>query len=142
MENISPTLLLLLDVRAALENGTSVRTGVLQFLKTPQESFTEIVSTWLLKLDQGQETQTLLAKLHPCRRTLLLLLEKGIKGVPILSQIVELEAEVIRSCEAELEEQIQKLPIKLMIPVLFLMFPAYLILLLGPILLNIFKQLN
>ncbi len=142
MENISPSLLLLLDVRAALENGTSVRTGVLHFLKNHHESFAESVSTWLLKLDQGQETQSLLVKLHPCRRTLLILLEKGIKGVPILNQIAELEAEIVRSCEAELEEQIQKLPIKLMIPVLFLMFPAYLILLLGPILLNIFNQLN
>jgi hypothetical protein len=60
--------------------------------------------------------------------------------MPILAHLIELENEVVRSCESELEEQIQKLPIKLMLPVLFLMFPAYLILLLGPILLSILSQ--
>lgn len=142
MENISPSLNLLLEVRAALENGTSVRTGILQYLKSNHDSMTEIVSTWLIKLDQGQDYFTLLEKLHPCRRTLLMLLEKGLKGIPILPQIIELEGEIIRSCEAELDEQIQKLPIKLMIPILFLMFPAYLILLLGPLLIGIFAQIK
>jgi hypothetical protein len=140
MENISPTLLLLLDVRAALENGTSVRTGVLHFLKNHHNSLSDTVSSWLLRLDQGQETHSILQSLHPCRRTLLTLLEKGIAGMPILAHLIELENEVVRSCESELEEQIQKLPIKLMLPVLFLMFPAYLILLLGPILLSILSQ--
>jgi tight adherence protein C len=141
MENISPTLLLLLDVRAALENGTSTRTGVLQFLKHRRVHFSEATSAWLLKLDQGQEVQSLLDRLHPCRRALLILLEKGIKGIPILPQLIELETEIIRSCEAELDEQIQKLPIKLLLPVLFLMFPAYLLLLLGPILVSILSQI-
>lgn len=142
MENISPTLALLLEVRAALEGGTSVRTGIHQFLKQSRNPFVEVVSTWLLRLDQSQETLGLIAPLHPCRRALLLLLEKGIKGLPILPQLIELENEIVRSCEAELDEQIQKLPIKLLLPVLFLMFPAYLMLLLGPILINIMDQIK
>ena len=137
MENLSPGLLLLLDVRAALETGSSVRTGVLSFLKRSPCPFSEVVTTWLLHLDQGQSTNKILSALHPYRRALLILLEKGIRGLPILPQLVDLEMEIVKSCESELEEQLQKLPIKLMLPVLFLMFPAYLLLLLGPLLLSV-----
>lgn len=140
MENLSPGLILLLEVRTALESGNSVRAGILLFLKNHSSSFADLVSTWLIKLDQGQDPTLLLSDLHPCRRTLLLLLAKGLRGLPILTLLIDLENEFVRSCEAELEEQIQKLPIKLMLPVLFLMFPAYLLLLLGPILMGILSQ--
>lgn len=142
MENLSPTLTLLLDVRAALENGTSVRTGINHFLKRSRDPFAKTVSIWLLKQDQGQEQGALISTLHPCRRALLVILEKGLRGTPILNHLIDLEIEVVRSCENEMDEQVQKLPIKLMIPVLFFMFPAYLILLLGPVLLKILRELN
>lgn len=141
MEDISPSLLLILDVRTALENGSSVRTGVLSFIQNSQSSFSEIVSIWLLKLDQRQDPSDLYSTLHPCRRSLLTLLEKGLLGNAILPHLMDFEKEVIRSCEAELEEHIQKLPLKLMLPVLFFMFPAYLILLIGPILLALLNSL-
>lgn len=142
MEDISPSLELLLEVRAALDEGLSVRTGILHFLKGHHGSFKEVVSSWLIKLDQGQETLTLIEQCHPCRRALLTLLEKGLRGIPVQPHLIELEKEIILSCEAELDDQIQKLPIKMMLPVLFLLFPAYLILLLGPVLLNILSQLQ
>lgn len=133
MEDISPTLYLLLIVRTALENGHSVRTGVRQFLSTSKDPFVEVVSKWLLFVDQDQSLHTLLENLHPCRRSLLLLLDKGLKGLPILPHLMTLEDEIIQSCEVEIETQIQKLPLLLMLPLFLLMFPAYLILLFGPI---------
>ncbi|MEY4616554.1 MAG: hypothetical protein RJB66_1514 [Pseudomonadota bacterium] len=140
MENLSPGLQLLFDVRTALENGTSVRTGVLNFLKLQRTDFNETVSAWILAFDQNQDTIYLLKLLHPCRRTLLLMLEKGMRGLPILAALAELEREIISSCELEMEERIQKLPIRLLFPVLFFMFPAYLIILIGPFMLEIIKH--
>ncbi len=153
MENLSPTLQLLLAVRGALESGYSVRTGILNFLnKYPtqystqiffrSQSFRELVSLWLLTIDQGQEAASFINSLHPCRRTLLLLLEKGLKGLPILPILIELENEIIKSCDEELNELIQKIPLLLLFPVLFLMFPAYLILLLGPLLESLLFNLS
>lgn len=133
MEDISPTLHLSLIVRAALENGNSVRTGVRQFLSVSTDPFIEIVGKWILLVDQEQPLHPLLENLHPCRRSLLLLLDKGLKGLPILPHLIILEEEIIQSCETELENQIQKLPLLLMLPIFLLMFPAYLILLFGPI---------
>ena len=133
MEDISPTLNLSLIVRAALENGHSVRTGVRQFLSISKDPFIVVVRKWLLLIDQDQSLHSLLENLHPCRRSLLLLLDKGLKGLPILPHLIVLEEEIIQSCEVELETQIQKLPLLLMLPIFLLMFPAYLILLFGPI---------
>ena len=96
----------------------------------------------MLRHDQRQETGKILSSLSPCRRTLLILLEKGLNGMPILSHLEDLEAEIIHSCEAEIEEHIQKLPLLLMIPIFFFLFPAYLILLFGPLLQSIVSQLQ
>jgi hypothetical protein len=142
MENISPSLQLTLTVRTALENGYSVRTGVLQFLSISKDSFSELVGKWLLFIDQDQPYYHLIDTLHPCRRSLLILLEKGLKGLSILPHLMELEEEIVRSCEVELESQIQKLPILLMIPIFLFMFPAYLLLLFGPIIQSLLLQLN
>lgn len=133
MENISPSLTLLLDVRAALDSGFSVRTGIIQFLQTKQTSFHPTIALWFAKLDHQQDIQELLRPLHPCRRALLLILEKGLNGIPVQNALIELEKEIVASCELEMETQIQTMPIKLLIPLLFFMFPAYLILLFGPL---------
>lgn len=140
MENLSPGLQLLLDVRAALENGSSVRTGLLNFLKNNRSDFSSLVSSWMLLIDQEQNAGDLLKSLHPCRRALLVLLEKGLRGLPVLGALNDLEREIVQSCEQEIEERVQKLPVLLLLPVLFLMFPAYLLLLLGPILLEILNH--
>lgn len=141
MENLSPTLLLILEVRGALENGFSVRTGILQFIKISQSPFATLLSQWLITIDQGQDLAKLYAPLHPCRRALLTLLDRGMKGSAILSHLIDLEKEVLNSCEAEIEEHLQKLPLKLLLPILFFMFPAYLLLLLGPVLESILGSL-
>lgn len=132
MENISPSLTFLLEVRAALESGYSVRTGVIQFLQKDKTSFHPTVATWFAKLEHQQNVQELLRDLHPCRRALLLTLERGLHGTPIQNVLIELEKEIVTSCENEMDEQIQTLPTKMLIPLLFFMFPSYLILLFGP----------
>ncbi len=142
MENISPSLSLSLTVRAALESGYSVRTGILQFISASRDPFAEIVGTWLMCVDQNQPFHFISDHLHPCRRSLLLLLEKGLRGLPILNHLVELEEEIIQSCEMEIEAQIQKTPLLLMIPVFVLMFPAYLLLLFGPIIQSLLIKLD
>lgn len=134
MENISPTLTLLLEVRAALDSGYSVRTGIINFLQKPKTSLHPFISKWFSAIDHHQNIFALYKDLHPCRRALFLVLERGLAGTAIQNHLIELEKEIVLSCEAEMNEQISKLPIKMLIPVLFLMFPAYLILLFGPFL--------
>jgi hypothetical protein len=134
MENISPTLTLLLEVRAALDSGYSVRTGIVTFLQKPKTSLHHTIAKWFAAIDHQQNLTPIYKDLHPCRRALFLLLEKGLKGTSIQNHLLELEKEIVLSCESEMEEQIKMLPFKMLIPVLFLMFPAYLILLFGPFL--------
>ncbi len=134
MENISPTLNLILEVKSSLEAGLSVRSGVLKFLNSPQTSFHIDVTQWFHQIEHQQNNNNLLNKLPLYRRTLLIVLEKGLRGIPILHTLDQLEKEVILACETEMEDYVKSLPLKMMIPLLLFLFPAYLILLFGPFL--------
>lgn len=140
MEILSPSLELILEVRGALENGTSIRTAITNFSRTHSGPFVETLSAWILLIEQNKDPHHLFENLHPNRRALLIVLSQGLRGAPIIPQLKDLEGHIIESCELEIEEHIQKLPIKLLLPVLFLMFPAYLLLLLGPLLASILSS--
>lgn len=134
MEDISPSLRVILEVRTAIEGGHSVRQGLLLFLKSSNSDFSHILSAWMLRRDHNQETNSIISNLVPARRAVLQCFDRGLSGTPILSQLIELEGEIINLCESELDEQIKIMPIKMLLPLLGLMFPAYLLLLFGPFL--------
>lgn len=134
MEDISPSLKVILEVRTAIEGGHSVRQGLLSYLKINNSDFSQILRTWMLRRDHNQETGSIINDLVPARRAVIQCFERGLGGTPILPQLIELEGEIIKLCESELDEQIKIMPIKMLLPLLGLMFPAYLLLLFGPFL--------
>lgn len=57
-----------------------------------------------------------------------------------LSQVLRLQSELVREKRQQyIEEQAMKAPVKLLFPLVFLIFPSMLIILLGPAILNIIK---
>lgn len=67
------------------------------------------------------------------RENLFQLLELGKRGAPILREWRALRREIELQIEADLKGHVDALPFKMLIPLLLLMFPAFLILLFGPI---------
>ncbi len=143
MEGLAPPLELLLSVKQAVEQGNSVKKGIQIYLLGEKNDFKEVVLQFLSLHDQGKSVDELLSKISSMhRRALLNLLNKSLSGFPIYSALLELETELIHACEEEIQLKIAKLPFLLMIPLLLLLFPAFLLLLFGPLLHNLFHSLG
>ncbi len=140
MEDISPTLILLWEVKRALEKGVSIHSGVENYiLKNRSSKFAFQVEIWWLAQKNRSDSQYLEArklkeKTTMTRKYLFEILELGIKGQSILETLKTYEKELIQNCEDEIQTHIARLPLILMIPLMGLVFPALMILLLGPLL--------
>lgn len=141
MDHIAPPLQLIAHVKRSIETGHSVRNGVLGFVRGERSSFAKDVSKWLANLDQGLSTTTTLSTLSsPYRRSLLELLERGMRGESIYVYLCQLEQETIEACQDEINRKLAKLPFLLLGPLLLMQFPAFLMLLFGPLLDNFFHS--
>jgi hypothetical protein len=134
MENISPSLILLWDIKRSLEKGQALQTGVRIFLNRKlKNSFSIEVERWWLS-----QNNALLVydkrHLSPTRKYLFEIFELGLAGQSILEILKSYEVELIQKCEDEIQDHIAQLPLLLMIPLMGLIFPAMLMLLIGPLL--------
>jgi len=142
MEGLAPILRCVLEVRFALENGESVRAGLVRALSGATDRFSLDLQRWLFAWDQGQmENQEDHAE-TPYQRNLVSLLGHGLRGNSIRPQLLDLEGEVEQACNEQIDDFIRMLPMKMTIPVLLLQFPAFLILLLGPMVSELLKGLQ
>ncbi|HPI39162.1 MAG TPA: hypothetical protein PLJ21_00050 [Pseudobdellovibrionaceae bacterium] len=135
MEGLAPPLKLLLEVKRALEAGETVRNGVSQYLEKQEDSFSILVQQWLNYNSQNLSTEKLLSKEASIYRVqLLYLLEEGLLGKSIYKKINEFEQEIEAACEREIQDHLDSLHFKVLLPILFFQFPAFLLLLFGPLL--------
>lgn len=141
MESVAPPLELLLSVKRTLEKGQPAKNGVHTYLKRHRGDFVLIVGQWLALLQQGKDTQPLISSLSSQHRQVLLqLLERGMKGEGIYNLLLTLEEEILEACHEELTNKLARLPFILLIPLLLFQFPAFLLLLFGPLLNNFFHS--
>ena len=138
MENISPSLRFLWDVKRALNSGKSVRAGIERFLqrKTEDVFYLQVQQWWLAKNNEKVYFDDTTMNTH--RRHLLLLLGAGLRGQSVLPQLINLEQELVFNIEEEIGRHIEKMPMLMLLPMLLLIFPATMMLLLVPLL----KMLN
>lgn len=134
MEGVSPTLKLLLICKQYLSSQRSLHQAITDFIENEEGEFSDQVEIWLYCYEQGHDFFAKEARLSLYRRELLLILEKGLGGMPILSVLQGLQTEIIEKSMEEIEDFTSKLPFKMMIPLLFFQFPAFMVLLIGPIL--------
>lgn len=144
METIAPPLYVVLHLQLEMANGYSFRESLRRLLSfNDHDDFVALLREWSVRKSHNQSTQMLARRLSsPYRRALLDLFERGWIGEPILEPLQSLEAEIRTACESELDQFISTLPFRAMIPLLLLQFPAYLLLLLGPMLTELTHQLG
>lgn len=134
MENLAPSLILLWDVKRAIERGEAAGQGVKCFLRrNSADVFHFQTRMWWDSL-HNPNIHFDPRRLGPHRRALLALLESAMRGQPVSAALKNLEAELILSCEEEISAHIAKLPIILLVPLLGLVFPAMMMLLVMPVL--------
>ena len=134
MEGLAPPLKCLIEVRHQIEQGSSVNSALRKYVSTVQDDFSSVVEDWMIARSEGREKEVLkeISGLF-YRRSLLVIFEKGLGGIPILEALIEFEKELFRKCDEEIERTLSDLPFYVMLPVMGLQFPAYLLLLFGPL---------
>ena len=70
------------------------------------------------------------------------LISRGMEGQPIIESLTALEAEIEIAAHHELDQHLATLPFKALIPLLALQFPAFALLLLGPLMRELAKGLG
>lgn len=136
MEDISPTLLFLWEIKRTLEKGQSVQAGISAYLGKKQSSpyFAQVEQWWLSQTNKQVSFDK--KGIYMTRKYLLDILEAGLQGQPILETLKTYEQELIQSCEDEIQRHVAALPFILMLPLMGLIFPALMLLLIGPLLMT------
>ena len=135
--NLPSSLILVWDIKRAIEKKLSLQQGLQKFnqrattnIRGFHDDFAKnFVHWWQIRT----KTQTSdLNNFNAQHRALINLIESGLRGQSIYEPLKSLEADMIDMCEADIQEHAAKLPLLLQIPLIFLVFPAICILLLVP----------
>ena len=141
MESLNPTLKLIWQIKKSIEKGQSVRAGIKNYLNSETDPWKHVLAVWQIKLEQGSSVHEIVqSQKSPYRKQLLLVLEKGLKGEAILPVLTQLEKETQEKVEMDLEEYTAKVPYILLLPLCLFLFPACLILMLGPFILQLMQS--
>lgn len=135
MDGLNPCFTLIGEVRRSLDSGESVRLALRRYAESSRDPFAGQCARWLVLREKGGDVGLVLREIRsPHRRALLNLLERGGRGEPIAPALRDFEDEVLEACRAEMDRHLALLPLRLMGPLLVLIFPALMILLFGPLL--------
>ena len=142
MEDLAPPLKFALEVEQALKNGESLRRAILNYSKYHADPFATDVKRFMVMFDHGQSICPILERSTSAyRKALLELLMFGLQGESILPQLQAIKDSIEKACEQEIEEHLRTLPIKMMVLVMIFMVPGYLMLLFGPLLIQLSRSL-
>jgi hypothetical protein len=144
MEDLTPPVLFAVrDVHWRISSGKSMREALRFYFETSSSRFSHQLREWWALKNQGraQDVRSLSFQSY-YQKTFVHLIERGCDGQPTLEPLRALEDEIEKAAAAELEHFISVLPFKVLIPMLVFQFPAYLMLLLGPVLRDLSQQLG
>lgn len=147
MEGLAPPLQLAIEMHSSLANGESIRSGIVRFASQSQanasDEFARTVRRFLIALDQSQDWRSMLRQIEsPYRRSLLELAAHGLAGQSIQTALVELQREIELACDEEIKVHIDMLPLKMLLPLLLLQFPAFMMVLFGPLLSRFIEEMS
>lgn len=140
---LAPPLKAVLEISLQLENGVSVSQAIrIYSQRNPNDSFAQSLGLWLFSKESGKKTFEQKEFHTFYRKRLLDILNSGLKGEPVLSALADLEGDLIFVTNEDMEQHLQKLPLVSLVPLMLLEFPAFFLLLLGPLLLNLLSALQ
>lgn len=145
MEGLAPPMRCLIEIQTAIANGESVRSGVLRYvqLASPTDEFAESTRAFLFSWDQGRDWRAVIKKIKSAhRRSLLDVIAIGLGGHSIASHLESLRSEIAEACHLEIQNHLEMLPLKMLMPLLLFQFPAFLLLLFGPLLRHLIEEMN
>ncbi len=140
MEHLAPPYQFTLDLLYELESGGTARSAVKKYTTQFQNEFCLMLKHWLRLQEFGELVLAEPAFKSSYQKAIWDLLMLSQQGVSLIVPVRELELELRFVCEEQLEQHLATLPYKLMIPLLFLQFPALMVILLGPLLAQLLTE--
>ncbi len=142
MVYLAPPLKAVLEIRLQIENGVSVPQAVRVYSqKNLTESFAKELGFWLFAKETGKDCNKRIFDTF-YRKRLIEILNLGLEGEPVLEALCDLEKDLVFITNEDLEQHLQKLPFVALIPLMLFEFPAFFLLLIGPLLLNLLSALQ
>ena len=138
MDYLAPPLNAVLQIELRIKNNSSVRAALQYYIKNfPDCPLAQQMSLWLFHIETGKPFTDPALDKKTWRKTLLNILHRGLKGEPILYLLQEFEEELKEIALQDLEQQVQKLPFLSLIPLFLFQVPAFFLLLLAPLVLEL-----
>lgn len=142
MEFLAPSYRLLLQIRYRMGSGVAVHEALRQSLPCEDGEFERALRRWWQARERGARPRPRDHFLPPLQRVFVETLERGMNGEPILERLGEIEEEMRTNMQDTVERHLQRLPVILLLPLTFLVFPAFLLQLLGPLLSEVLRSLK
>ncbi len=142
MDYLAPPLNAVLQIQLKIKSGLSMQSAIQSYLQDfPNCYFTKQISMWLFCRQTGKHFNDKILKGKMYRKTLLDIFDRGLRGEPVLQILQDFQNELKEISRQELDKQIQRLPFLTFIPLFLFQIPAFLLLLLAPLLLELSGQL-
>lgn len=144
MENLTPPVLeSVRDLRWRISSGQPMSEALRAHLEHTRTDFAQSLREWWALSNQGRKPTAEKERFRThYQRAAIQLIERGCRGEPTLEHLAALEDEIELAATNELELFLAGLPFKVLLPLLFFQFPAYLVLLLGPVLRELTRQMG
>lgn len=134
------TLIYIDSIISNLNSGLSVVKSIENASKENKSKISDFAKYFLKSILKGESANNLCLSLKKSENKILfIILEMGIKGLPILQVLEDFKKEVHFSNKIEIETYQRILPLKLILPLLFFYFPALILLFIGPFVLDFLK---
>jgi len=143
MESIIPPVLNCVQhIRWQIGSGAGMRDAIRSYLDAHADSFADqLRDHWFLHTQATHRGRQIRPFATEYQKILWELICRGAQGEPIEAALFGLEQEITHAAQFELDEHVSALPLKVLVPLLLLQFPAYLVLLLGPLLRDLQRQM-
>lgn len=143
MEYLAMPYIFVENLRYSLESGENLQASIKKFIAENPSSFTHLLQEWLVLRQVGKQPFGEFQRTFPvARKSIFDLLDLAYGGVSVIEPLKSMEAELFQMCDHDLAKHLDKLPYKLMIPMMTLQFPAVLLLLIGPLLVQFFTEIG
>lgn len=142
MEFLSPTFRSMVSIRQSVEAGRSLRESIQKIVAKPDGPFDRKLLYWWISIEQGLQPDLNRSFNNIVQRHCAEALSKGLKGEAFLERLKALEEEMQSQMQDTLERHLQRLPVILLLPLLCMIFPSFMILILGPLVQNLLGSLK
>lgn len=134
LEYIAPPLHFLCFLYLRLQSGVAIRTSMYEYIGTVKSDFSDEIREFLRQWESHSSLQLSRFKTTPVRSAIFQVLDRGLAGQPISEAIEELLLEVKEISSDVVERQTKRLAFISLIPLLFLQFPALMLIAVVPLL--------